>query len=102
MHLLELKPVPFKPFCCVGDLSLDYGRDLQTLLAGNRSCPTHGPAVDCILATRLASTMKTLSELLVLLKVGTGRKGKRFRHTNLLSLNAWSLHGQAERRFVTL
>jgi hypothetical protein len=36
-----------------------------------------------------------------LLEIGARRKGERVRHTNLLSLHAWSPHNQAERRFVT-
>src|SRR5262249_37989001 len=77
---------------CVRAVPIVRKRDVEIVKSHQRLDPFRHPGVEGITVARLADFDEVLRALLVLIEVGTRRERKCVRHTNLLSLNAWSPH----------
>src|SRR5262245_14361406 len=98
-------PVLFDPPC----FALDFFRYLRCDRLASKAEELFDPlrrgAANSTSVARLAGELKVPGQFLVLLEIGTRREPQCIRHTNLLSLNAWSSHlsgGKKVRHLVGL
>ena len=67
-------------------------RDVEIIEFNELLDPLPDPGMEKIKVARLADFDEVFSAFLILLEVRARWEGKCIRHTNLLSLNAWSPH----------